>query len=78
MLVVCAGDPSDFVNSHQNESWLKVWQKVKDYVMISICDPDICQQGLTVLHNFLTCDSLKFQIYEESREIYIKSLQLLY
>eukprot|EP00347_Sterkiella_histriomuscorum_P008400 403345240 len=78
ILYMCTGDSSEFLNSHQNESWLKVWQKMKDYVMISLCDPDICEQGLIILHNFLTCDTLKFQIYEESREIFIKSLELLY
>jgi len=25
ILYVCAGDSSEFLNSHQNESWLKVW-----------------------------------------------------
>ena len=60
IFLVCAGDSSEFMNSIQNESWLKVFQKVKDYLLVSICDPEICDSGIQVLHNFLTCDSLKF------------------
>ena len=51
---------------------------MKDYLLVSICDPDLCEQGLAILHNFLTADSIKFQVYEDSREIYSKSLELLY
>ena len=64
MLWICCGDEGEFLSSVQNESWMKVWQKMKDYVLISICDQDTCQQGIEILHNFLTCDTLKFQIYE--------------
>lgn len=31
---------------------------------MSICDPELCDQGLFILHNFLTADTLKFQIYD--------------
>ena len=37
---------------------------MKDYLLVSICDPDLCEQGLLILHNFLTADTLKFQVYE--------------
>lgn len=37
---------------------------MKDYILVSICDPDLCEQGIHILHNFLTIESLKFQIYE--------------
>jgi hypothetical protein len=63
---VCCGDSTEFMNVQQNESWLRVFQKLKDYLLVSICDPDLCEQALHILHNFLTVDQLKFQIYEVS------------
>ncbi len=60
ILIVCCGDNSEFGNSHYNESWLRVFQKMKDYILVSICDPDICENGLAILHNFLTVDTFKF------------------
>lgn len=51
---------------------------MKDYLLVSICDQELCSQGLAILHNFLTADALKFQVYEESRDIFLKSLELLY
>ncbi len=64
VLYVCCADPTEFQSSHQAESWFKVFQKMKDYLLVSICDPDLCDQGLFILHNFLTADTLKFQIYD--------------
>jgi hypothetical protein len=51
---------------------------MKDYLLVSICDPELCEQGLAVLHNFLTADSIKYQVYDDCRDIYCKSLELLY
>ena len=78
ILLVCCGDSTEFAHSHQAESWFKVFQKAKDYLLVSICDPELCEQGLAILHNFLTADSLKYQVYEDSKEIFQKSLELLY
>ena len=64
VLYVCCADPTEFQSSHQAESWFKVFQKMKDYLLVSICDPELCDQGLFILHNFLTADTLKFQIYD--------------
>lgn len=64
LLSVCCGDSTDFLNIQQNDAWFKVFQKLKDYLLVSICDPDLCEQALNILHNFLTVDQLKFQIYE--------------
>ena len=66
VLYVCCADPTEYQSSHQAESWLKVFQKMKDYLLVSICDPELCDQGLFILHNFLTADTLKFQIYDVS------------
>ena len=69
ILTVCCGDPRDFQNSHQSESWFQVFKKMKDYLLVSICDPELCEQGLVILHNFLTADALKFQVFEVSNTL---------
>lgn len=60
------------------ESWLKVFTKLKNYLLVSICDPEICADSLNILHNFLTADSLKYSIYAEIKDVFVKSLELLY
>ena len=60
------------------DSWLKVFSKLKNYLLVSICDPDICADSIKILHNFLTADSLKYQIYSEIRDVFVRSLVLLY
>lgn len=60
------------------ESWLKVFSKLKNYLLVSICDQEICADSLNILHNFLTADSLKYQIYAEIKDVFVKSLELLY
>lgn len=65
-------------NAATMDSWLKVFQKLKDYLLVSVCDPELCEDSLAILHNFLTADQLKYQVYEDTRELYVKSLELLY
>lgn len=60
ILYLCCGDSSEFTNTIYNESWFKVFQKMKEYLLVSICDYELCEYSLRILHNFLTADSLKF------------------
>ena len=45
---------------------------------MSVCDPELCEESLAILHNFLTADQLKYKVFEETKEIFVKSLELLY
>lgn len=78
VFMVCCGNRSHLQVSGLSESWLKVFQKLKDYLLVSICDPEICQDSLVILHNFLTADGLKYSIFTETKEVFVKSLELLY
>mmetsp|Transcript_40493 Transcript_40493/g.38985 ORF Transcript_40493/g.38985 Transcript_40493/m.38985 type:complete len:177 (+) Transcript_40493:2034-2564(+) len=78
ILMLCCGDYTEFLNPHQNDSWLRVFQKMKEYILVSICDYELCEYSLAILLNFLTAEQLKFQIYEESRDIFARSLGILY
>ena len=59
------------------DSWLKVYQKLKDYLLVSICDQDLCVDALGVLHNFLSNDQMKYQVHDETRDLMVKSIELL-
>ena len=76
--MVCCSQKAELEASATLESWMKVFQKLKDYLLVSICDPEICQDSLAILHNFLTADQLKFSVYAETSDVFVKSLELLY
>lgn len=42
-----------------SENWLKIFSKLKDYLLVSICDPDLVSEALVIFHNFLTSPALK-------------------
>jgi hypothetical protein len=44
---------------------------------VSICDQELCADSLAVLHNFLTNDMLKYQVQDETRDLMVKSIELL-
>jgi hypothetical protein len=47
-------------------------------MLVSICDEELIDDALVILHNFLTSPSLKFQVYDESKDSLLKSIELLY
>lgn len=55
-----------------------MFSKFKDFLLVSICDEELIDDALVILHNFLTSSSLKFQVYEESKDSLQKSIELLY
>jgi len=75
---ICCGNKQELESAATMESWMKVFAKLKNYLLVSICDPEICTDSLAILHNFLTADSLKYHIYSEIKDVFVKSLELLY
>jgi len=75
---ICCGNKQELDSAATMDSWLKVFAKLKNYLLVSICDPEICGDSLSILHNFLTADALKYQIYAEIKDVFVKSLELLY
>lgn len=77
--MLCCGKNPATINQSQNaDSWFKVFQKFKDFLLVSICDEELVNDALVILHNFLTSPSLKFQVYDECRDSLQKSIELLY
>lgn len=77
VISVCAGT-HQHLNPIVSDSWFKVFQKLKDYLLVSICDCDLVNEALDVLHNFLTDDHLKYQVQDDTATLMVKSVELLY
>lgn len=77
LITVCAGSQAQ-LDPNMTDAWIKVYQKLKDYLLVSICDQDLVVEALDVLNNFLTDDYLKYQIQDDTRDLMIKSIELLY
>ena len=45
---------------------------------MAICDEELVDNALVILHNFMTSPNLKFNVYEECKTFLQKSLELLY
>ncbi|CAI2385623.1 unnamed protein product [Moneuplotes crassus] len=62
-----------------HDSWFKIFQKLKEYLFVAICDQDIYLDALKVLfERFFCTDQLKFLIFEESMKTFPKTLDVLY
>jgi hypothetical protein len=62
IFMLCAGrDPTNTINvSQHTEQWFKFFQKFKDFLLIAICDEELVDNALVIMHNFLTSPNLKF------------------
>lgn len=78
VLMVCCGSKENLEQAALLDSWLKVFVKLREYLLVSICDSEICRHSIIVLHNFLTADQLKYSVYPETKDLLVKSLELLY
>ena len=78
LFTICCGNKYELESAAVMESWLKVFSKLNRYLLVSICEPELCQDSLNILHNFLTADSLKYHIYNEIKDVFVQSLFLLY
>jgi hypothetical protein len=56
ILLKSCTNKNELESSAMQEAWLKVYQKLKNYLLVSICDQVICQEALVILHSFLTAD----------------------
>jgi len=78
ILTWCMG-PDDLISTAgQVEQWLKVFAKIRDYLLAALWSLPIQEQALKILHNFLSADQLKFQIFEDIKDTYVKTLQTLW
>ena len=78
-MICCGKDPDNTINVTVNsDNWTKFFAKFKDFLLVSICAEDLCDEALEILHNFLTSPTLKFMVYDESKQSLLRSIELLY
>jgi len=80
IFMLCCGKNVDKTlnNTTNTDNWFKIFSKLKDFLLVSICDEELACDALFILHNFLTSPALKFLVYEESKDSLMKSVELLY
>lgn len=66
------------IDSFNIDSWFKIFSKIKEYLFVAICDQDLYQQALNILSKFFSTDQLKYQIYDDSSTIFVKTIQVLF
>jgi len=62
------------IDSFNIDSWFKIFSKIKEYLFVAICDQDLYQQALNILSKFFSTDQLKYQIYDDSSTIFVKTI----
>lgn len=56
IFMVCCSSKSAIEHSTSSDAWLKVFLKLKDYLLVSLSDAELAENSLVLLHNFLTVD----------------------
>lgn len=60
-----------------DEAWVGIFEILKNYFFVGLCDPNICQGCIAILKKFMTAETILTSILEKSKEILTKSLYLL-
>ncbi len=75
IIMVCIKAP---VLVSEMETWLRLYKNLKDYLYIALLDKDISQQSYEVLFKFFGISALTDKIIEETGDIIIRALDLLF
>jgi len=68
----------DYLTQHANE-WKRIFKTLKNYIFISLCDRDFSETAIEILETFTSeLTDIREACLEESLEIMIKTLQLIY
>jgi hypothetical protein len=60
------------------EAWLGVYESLKDYLFVALCDVDICSMSAHILIRFMTAPGVMLQVLASSAEVCTKALSLLF
>lgn len=60
------------------EKWISIFNSLKSYFFISLCDPDFCRTSIEILKKIYIDKTMQTQFIKESRDIFVKTLRLLY
>jgi len=78
----CRIDTASGKDSHlieQASEWVRIFKSLKSYLFISLCDKDFSETAIEILSTFtMKFQEIKNQCLEDSLEVMIKTLQLIY
>lgn len=60
------------------EAWLDVYEALKDYLFVALCDYEICTQAAWIIRRFMTAPGTTSGVLASSSETCIKALNLLF
>lgn len=58
--------------------WLEIFDSLKSYFFISLCDRDFCKTSIEILKKIYVNEVMQDQFIQESKTIFVKTLKLLY
>jgi len=61
-------------NQHE---WINVFDQLKNYIYVGLCDPDISEGVIAIAKHFLTAPGIMTEIIKRSKDTLIRSLNLL-
>lgn len=68
----------EHLKDHASE-WIRIFKSLKNYIFISLCDRDFSDTAIEILETFTwKFREVRDECLDESLEIMIKTLQLLY
>ena len=71
-------EKDDNLKEHSGE-WVRIFKSLKNYIFISLCTPDFSETAIEILQTFTSrFEEIREECLEESLEIMIKTLRLLY
>lgn len=59
-------------------TWLAIFDVLKDYLYVGLCDPDICYSCVQILKSLLTAKVLTDYTVKKSKDTFLKALHLLF
>ena len=55
-----------------------MFSRLKDYLFVAICDQENCEASLDILSKLFSTDLFKFNLFQEAKDIFSRTLHLLY
>ncbi len=63
---------------HEIEEWLTIFQNLKRYFFIALCDRELCFASIQILKKFFCHAKMQAFVLENTKEVFVKTLTLLY
>ena len=60
------------------DEWLKIFQNLKRYFFIALCDRELCFASIQILKKFFCHPKMQAFVLENTKEVFVKTLTLLY